>query len=234
MVYRSLFFRQKNLPVHFIPLKKIPQAFQKMVLKLEDDTFYSHWGIEPGAMRSAWKRNQRAGFRKYGGSTITQQLARTLYLIPKKWYLRKYLEAWLAVEMDLVLSKDRILEYYLNYTEWGKGIYGIGQAARYYFGKDLQSLSIDEMKRLAAILPNPLRFKPHSLDNKIGFLSRYKELDHFTDMSNLSYTNLSDESVLSNFPSITNIETCPDEIEFIYLSNHSSHSNTEILDVPEL
>lgn len=181
MVYRSLFFGQKIRPVSYRPLHTIPLEIRQMVVKLEDNTFYSHWGIEPSAVSQAWARNKQSGARKYGGSTITQQLARTLYLIPKKWYIRKYLEAWLALEIDLVLSKDRILELYLNYAEWGRGVFGVGSASRYYYGKELQSLTLEEMKRLVVILPNPLRHKPYSLSNRISFPERYQELASFTD-----------------------------------------------------
>ncbi len=209
MLYRSVFFRQKIRPVVYLPIKKIPDVFQQMVVHLEDDSFYNHWGIDPSAISYAWTKNQGLGHRKYGGSTITQQLARTLFLIPKKWYIRKYLEAWLAVEMDLILSKNRILELYLNYAEWGKGVFGIGEAARYYYGRNLSDLTLDEMKRLAAILPNPLRYKPHSLDNRIAFPGRYNELSNFTDFNSLTLSNEAVPLSLTNPGHASNIVMLP-------------------------
>ena len=103
------------------------------MIRLEDYRFYSHHGVDLGAIRDAWMINSSIGRTAVGGSTIPMQLARNLFLTPRKTYLRKYVEALIALEMSLVLPKDRILELYLNVIEWGKGIFGIGAASAYYF-----------------------------------------------------------------------------------------------------
>ena len=104
-----------------------------MFVYLEDHQFYTHHGIDLEAVRTAYERNKRAGTLAFGGSTITQQLTRTLFLTPHKNYLRKYLEALLSLELDLLLPKDRIMELYLNHIEWGSGIFGVGTAAKKLF-----------------------------------------------------------------------------------------------------
>lgn len=176
MAYRLVFYNHKLKPLVHVPLKNIPRSFQRMIVRLEDNTFYRHIGIEPSAMRQAFKKNARLGYNMYGGSTITQQLARSLFLIPKKWLVRKYLETWLALCMDFILSKNRILELYINYVEWGPGIFGAGAAARNYYGKNLSALSKDELQRLAAVLPDPLRYTPLTLEESTGLLERYHGL----------------------------------------------------------
>ena len=109
----------------------------------------------------------------YGGSTITQQLARTFFLIPKKLLICKYAEVLISFEMELFLSKHRILELYLNYCEWGKGIFGIEQASKYYYNKNVNKLSIDEASRLIAILASPIKNSVDILNTNSILTKRY-------------------------------------------------------------
>ena len=121
MVWRGVTAHQKAEPVRFVPLQHIPLVARRMVIKLEDYRFYNHWGIDLGAIRDAYLTDRAIGYPLYGGSTIPQQLARNLFLTPRKTYFRKYTEALIALEMDLFMPKNRILELYLNCIEWGEG-----------------------------------------------------------------------------------------------------------------
>ncbi|MGQ9615803.1 MAG: transglycosylase domain-containing protein [Spirochaetota bacterium] len=158
IIYRKLFFKHNIRPVEYISLKKIPVKARRMAVRAEDYKFYYHHGIDLEAFVHAYRLNKRIGYTRYGGSTITMQLARTLFLIPNKSYLRKYLESLMALEMDLIMKKDRILELYLNYVEWGEGIFGISAASSFYYKKKPHELSTDELRKLFTILPNPLKY----------------------------------------------------------------------------
>jgi monofunctional biosynthetic peptidoglycan transglycosylase len=163
----SLYRTVNNLylpqPAEFIPLANIPDYVQSMFIRLEDAHFYKHHGIDLGAMKHAYEVNKKYGHIILGGSTITQQLARTLFLVPDRTYVRKYAEILISVSMELVLSKKRILELYLNNIEWGKGVYGLGAAARYHFHKSFYKLDYDHICRLAAIIVNPLYYNVKNL-----------------------------------------------------------------------
>jgi monofunctional biosynthetic peptidoglycan transglycosylase len=176
MIWRGATVHQKPRPVRFVPLRQIPRVARTMVIRLEDYRFYSHHGVDLGAIRDAWMINSSIGRTAVGGSTIPMQLARNLFLTPRKTYLRKYMEALIAVEMDLVLPKDRILELYLNYIEWGKGVFGIGAASAYYFKTGVGGLGLDELRRLATIITNPLRYDVESFSRSPQMTQRYAYL----------------------------------------------------------
>jgi monofunctional biosynthetic peptidoglycan transglycosylase len=155
-----------------------------MVIRLEDYHFYSHHGVDLGALREAWMINSSIGRTVVGGSTIPMQLARNLFLTPRKTYLRKYTEALIALEMSLILPKDRILELYLNVIEWGKGVFGIGAASAYYFKTGVGGLSLDDLRRMATIISNPLRYSVQSFWKSGQMSQRYAYLfSHFPDPS---------------------------------------------------
>lgn len=137
-----------------------PYLIQAVVLA-EDDTFYQHKGFDFEQIKIAIKINWKKKRFAYGGSTISQQLARTLYLSPKKSLLRKAKEAVITFWMEKVLSKKRILEIYLNVVEWGDGIYGAEAAARHYYQKSCAELTPQEAVALASILPSPRKWSPH-------------------------------------------------------------------------
>jgi len=154
----------------FVSLEKIPLVMQRAVIKAEDDAFYQHFGFDWEAMKQAYERNERKGRIKRGGSTITQQLAKNLYLYPERSYWRKIREAVITGALELTLSKRRILELYLNNIEWGPGIFGIEQAAQYHFGKKAEQLNLEQSCILAAIIPAPRRYKVNG-----GYVSRRAE-----------------------------------------------------------
>lgn len=144
----------------WIPLSRISPYLIKAVLIGEDDKFWRHEGFDYEALKKAIEKDIKAKKFKFGGSTITQQLAKNLYLSSSKNPIRKLREAIITWKIERVLSKKRILELYLNIAEWGKGIFGIEAASRHYYGKSAFELTALESARLAAVLPNPIRFNP--------------------------------------------------------------------------
>ncbi len=145
----------------YLPIEKIPRQMQQALLAVEDANFYEHQGISvPGMFRAALA-NMTSG-RKQGASTITQQLARDLYLTKKKLYTRKFVEVLLALKIESQLSKDKILEIYMNQIYLGQRAYGFEAAAQTYFGKSLKDLSIAETAMLAGLPQNPYRANPIS------------------------------------------------------------------------
>jgi monofunctional glycosyltransferase len=151
----------KELQIHhtWIPLKAMSPTVRMAVVAAEDDGFYQHHGFDWDAMQKAYAVNEKKERIKRGGSTITQQLAKNLYLSPSRSYWRKAREAVITVFMELLLPKDRILELYLNSIEFGPGIFGVEEAAHHYFGISARQLTIYQSAQLAAIIPSPLRYK---------------------------------------------------------------------------
>jgi monofunctional glycosyltransferase len=144
----------------WVRLNRISPRLIHSVLIAEDDKFYQHEGFDFEGMKDAFEKNLESGRIVGGGSTITQQLAKNLYLRPVRNPLRKLREAVIAFELDRRLRKRRILELYLNVIEWGRGIYGAEAAAEHYYGKSASELTAEEAVRMASILPNPVRFQP--------------------------------------------------------------------------
>lgn len=144
----------------WVPLNRISPYLIKAVLIAEDDKFFYHEGFDFEAIKRALEKNIQAGKIKYGGSTITQQTAKNLFLNPSKNPIRKIQEAILTYRLERTLSKKRILEIYLNIAEWGEGIFGVESASRYYFRKPASALTPWESALLASVLPNPLKYNP--------------------------------------------------------------------------
>lgn len=142
------------------PLPGISPYLIKAVLIAEDDKFYQHEGFDFEAIQKAVEKDIKQKKFKFGGSTISQQLAKNLYLSPSKNPARKLLEAFLTWRIERTLSKKRILELYLNVAEWGEGIFGIEAASIHYYGKHASALNPEEAARLASVLPNPRKYNP--------------------------------------------------------------------------
>jgi monofunctional biosynthetic peptidoglycan transglycosylase len=145
----------------WVPLAKIAPDLIEAVIVAEDGTFRSHGGVDWFEIRESIQKNVREFRAARGASTITQQLAKNLYLSTSKDPLRKARELAITLLLEQSLSKDRILEIYLNVIEWGRGIFGVEAASREYFGKPASALSLDECLRLAAVIPSPLRHAPN-------------------------------------------------------------------------
>ncbi|MEX1275143.1 MAG: monofunctional biosynthetic peptidoglycan transglycosylase [Bacteroidota bacterium] len=143
----------------WIPIGRMPSHLVNAVVVSEDGTFWSHEGFDWFEFRASFERNISEGRISRGASTITQQLVKNLFLSPSKNPLRKMKEWILTWRMEQVLGKSRIMELYLNVIEWGGGVYGAEAASRYYFGKSASLLSREEAARLAAIIPNPRRYR---------------------------------------------------------------------------
>jgi monofunctional biosynthetic peptidoglycan transglycosylase len=142
------------------PYASISADVKRAVLVAEDINFFSHNGFEPAEVKAALRDAVRDGDLPRGASTITQQLAKNLWLSPSRNPLRKVKEAILAWHLERALDKRRILELYLNVAEFGPGIYGVGAASLRYFGKPAVALGAEEAAPLAAALPNPEAWHP--------------------------------------------------------------------------
>ena len=153
--------RQPKATIRYqwVPVEKISRRLQRAVIAAEDAKFVEHSGFDWEAIAKAREKNERRGKVAYGGSTITQQLAKNLFLSPDRSYVRKAQEALITVMMEALLPKRRILELYLNVIEWGNGVFGAEAAARRYFGVSAAQLSDEQAARLAAMVPSPRRFE---------------------------------------------------------------------------
>jgi len=151
------FYEQRRI---LVPLAKIPPQLKEAVLAVEDSQFYEHHGLSPRGIARALMMNVLARRKAQGGSTITQQLARGLFLTPEKNLSRKVKEALLAVEIEKEFSKDKIIELYFNLVYFGHGAYGVEAAAQTYFQKTVSELSLPEAAMLAGLPSAPNRFSP--------------------------------------------------------------------------
>lgn len=152
------FYRENR---EYAPLTAIPEVMRHAVLAIEDDRFYQHRGVDLRAMARATWRNVRARRLVEGGSTITQQLARSLFLKPTRSISRKAAEIVLAFELERRLTKDEILEGYLNQVYFGQGAYGVEMAARVYFAKEARELTLGESALLAGLIRAPSLYTPY-------------------------------------------------------------------------
>ena len=153
----------------WVPLSQISPHLRQAVVTAEDASFFTHEGFDWEGIKDAALYNLEAGEFKRGGSTITQQLAKNLYLSPERSLLRKARESLIARSLEQHLTKERILELYLNVAEWGQGVYGAEAASRHHFKKSSLALTAEEAAWLAAILPSPRRYDPL---RKTSFLTR--------------------------------------------------------------
>lgn len=150
-----------------VPLARISPELQRAVIVAEDARFYEHGGVDWEAMRGAMERNWEKGGLKVGGSTITQQLAKNLYLSPARTPWRKLREILIARRLERELQKKRILELYLNVIEFGRRTFGAEAAARRYFGTSAKDLSREQAATLAAIIPSPRIYDPKTHPDRV-------------------------------------------------------------------
>ncbi|MBS0551068.1 MAG: monofunctional biosynthetic peptidoglycan transglycosylase [Proteobacteria bacterium] len=143
----------------WVPYEQISVHLKRAVIAAEDDSFVDHEGFDWEGIERALEKNEKKGRAVAGGSTISQQLAKNLFLSPSRSYLRKAQEAVITVMIEQLWSKRRILEVYLNVVEWGDGIFGAEAAARRYYGAPASRLGPSEAARLAVMLPNPRRYE---------------------------------------------------------------------------
>lgn len=155
--------QQKNpkarLKHQWVPYERISIHLKRAVVAAEDDGFVDHEGFDWEGMQRALAKNEKKGKVVAGGSTISQQLAKNLFLSPSKSYWRKAEEAIITLMLETVLDKRRILEIYLNVVEWGNGVFGAEAAARRYYGISAAQLGGSQAARLAVMLPNPRKYE---------------------------------------------------------------------------
>ncbi len=166
--------RDVTLRYEFVPYARIATSLKRAMIAAEDAKFVDHEGFDWDGIALALEKNQKRGRIVAGGSTITQQLAKNLFLTPQKSYWRKGEEAAITVMLEAMLPKQRIFELYLNVIEWGEGVFGAEAAARRYFGIGAAELSSEQSARLAAMAPNPRFYERNGgapgLQRKIGII----------------------------------------------------------------
>ena len=178
MAYRMDELRAKSpkaeLQYKWVPYDRISNNLKRAMVAAEDAKFVDHEGFDWEGIQLALEKNQKKGRVVAGGSTITQQLAKNLFLSPARSYLRKAEEAVITVMLEAFLPKRRILEIYLNVIEWGSGVFGAEAASRKYFGVPAAQLSTEQAARLAAMAPNPRFYERNQgapgLNRKIGII----------------------------------------------------------------
>jgi monofunctional biosynthetic peptidoglycan transglycosylase len=154
----------------WVPIEEISLNLQKAVIASEDGRFLEHWGFDFEAMQKAYKNNSK-GKKLKGGSTISQQTAKNVFLWQGRSYVRKALEAYYTVLIEVIWGKKRIMEVYLNSIEMGDGVYGAEAAAKHWYRKDAASLTRYEAAGIAAILPSPRKYKA---SNSSSYINRRK------------------------------------------------------------
>ena len=142
----------------YVPLRQISAYLQKTIIMTEDSSFYSHQGFDWEAIEKNAREGWEKGVFKRGGSTITQQLAKNMFLTKDRTFIRKGLEALITERIEKALTKKELYERYLNVVEFGKEVYGVKAAAQYYFKKKPAELSVVESAFLAMVLPNPIKY----------------------------------------------------------------------------
>jgi monofunctional glycosyltransferase len=182
MELRDEEYRQKGKSTRqqiWVPYGAISEHLKKAVLISEDAAFFSHTGVDVKELQEALKKDWETGSFARGGSTITMQLAKNLYLNPSKNPLRKAKEIVIAWQLEQALPKRRIFEIYLNVVEWGPNVYGAEAAARHYFAKPAINLDILEAATLAALLPSPRNTREKNLTYRRNLiLSRMAEVGY--------------------------------------------------------
>jgi monofunctional biosynthetic peptidoglycan transglycosylase len=154
----------------FVPYARISPHLKRAIVAAEDSKFFQHDGFDWDGIRNAYDKNMREGEVVAGGSTISQQLAKNLFLSGERAWWRKAQEAAITVMIEIIMDKRRILELYLNVIEWGEGVFGAEAAARYHFGTTAAQLGPEQSARLAAMVPSPRRYGPGR--NNTAYLER--------------------------------------------------------------
>lgn len=150
-----------RLKFEWVDYERISGNLKRAIIASEDANFSGHEGIDWDALQKAYDKNTRRGKVVSGGSTITQQLAKNLFLSGERSYLRKGQEVVIAYMLEYWMDKERIFEIYLNVVEWGNGVFGAQAAARHYYGVPAASLSASQSAKLAVMLPNPRYYDTH-------------------------------------------------------------------------
>lgn len=177
MDHQLSLLREKNpkaqLKQKWVPYNRISDNLKRAIIAAEDSHFSEHEGVDWEAMQKAYEKNARKGKVVAGGSTITQQLAKNLFLSGERSYLRKAQEVVITYMLEFLMDKERIFEIYLNVVEWGVGVFGAEAAAQYYYGVPAANLSAEQAARMAVMLPKP-RF--YDKNRGSGYLARRTDM----------------------------------------------------------
>lgn len=185
-----------SLKERWVEYEDIPQNIKWAVVASEDQKFWEHPGIDLVAIAEAYQEMEK-GERVRGASTITQQVAKNLFLSSDKNFVRKGAEAGLALTIDVLWGKERVLEIYLNIAEFGPGVYGIGKASDHFFNKEAEFLKDDESARMAAVLPNPKRMR---VEPASPYVKERKDwiLKNMMNLSGIAYYNYPESEVVQD------------------------------------
>ena len=199
---------------HWTAYGNISPYLRRAVLVAEDDSFYEHGGVDVDAMKEAFERNWKRGKVTHGGSTITQQLAKNLYLSPSRNPVRKIKEYFIARALEKHLTKKRILELYLNVVEFGERVYGAEAAARHYFHKPASDLTAREAALLAGCLPNPRVMNPGDPNKRLRWrqkmiLSRMRRWGYVFERQVLAEKKPEPETTTTTETAIDTAATAP-------------------------
>ena len=179
-----------------VPLYKIPRYLKQAVMAIEDNRFYSHTGVDLFGIVRAMKHNIEDKSGVEGGSTLTQQLAKNLFLTPERSISRKLAEAWIATQIEKYYTKDEILELYLNQVYWGHNAYGVEGASQTYFGKSVTKLTLEEAALLAGLLRAPENFSPF----KNLKLAKWRQKLVLSQMAHSNYITIDDAQLAAKKP----------------------------------
>ncbi len=190
-----------NLRDFWVDYEQIPDHLKWAVIVSEDNQFYEHWGIDRDAIEKAIEERERGESRR-GASTITQQVAKNLFLPPAQTYLRKGIEAVIAVTIELFWSKDRIIEMYLNTAEFGPGLFGIGKASNELLGKSASEIEPESSALFAAVLPSPKRIQINPPSPFAEERSQWvlRQMTHYSGISFLSKNDTETMTELAEDP----------------------------------
>jgi monofunctional biosynthetic peptidoglycan transglycosylase len=166
-IHQSLFEEKVIFKKQWVNIDEVSPWMMRSVMASEDQLFLTHWGFDLGSIQKAWENNQKRNKKVKGASTISQQVAKNVFLWHGRSYLRKALEAYFTLLIEVFWSKQRIMEVYLNVAEWGNGVYGVRAASWLYFGVMPERLSASQSALMAAVLPNPRKWSPKKPSNYI-------------------------------------------------------------------
>lgn len=209
-----------NLRETWIPIEDLPDHLELALVASEDQRFYEHWGLDLLAIGDAIEEKEREG-RVRGASTLTQQVAKNLFLSPAQNYFRKGVEAGITVLIELFWSKERILEVYFNIAEFGPGMFGVGTAVDFYYGKPASALTPKESARMVTVLPNPKIIEPEPASEYVMNRSEWI-LRNMEQLSGLRFTPK--EDTLQDSTAIY-----PDSLENIELKIANDSALTDTL-----
>lgn len=205
---------------NYVPINQISKTMQKAVVLTEDSLFFEHKGFDWESIEKSAKENLEGGSYKRGGSTITQQLAKNLYLTKDKTIVRKVIEAFITFQIEKHLTKREILEKYLNVIEFGKDIYGVKAAAWHYFKKLPSQLDTVESAFLAMLLPNPQKYSRSFYTKKLSSFAFRRIKRIVNDL--YQFNRITEDQYVAAKEKLRNFYTTPEQVEEI-----------DALDVPE-